>query len=101
MARTPINTAPEIVSDNNPYGQIGDTIVVSPTLILDVRYGFSRIDAAVLQGNTSGWDSRTLRSIRYAPESSGSTSTYWVPPPSFPSQTAATPRTIPTSNFTA
>ncbi len=56
--KDPINTAPAVVSDDNPYGQLGDTLVVSPTLIVDLRYGFSRIDAAVLQGNTSGWDDK-------------------------------------------
>ncbi len=30
------------VSDNNPYGSIGDTVVLSPTLVLDVRYGITR-----------------------------------------------------------
>ncbi|MEW5979403.1 MAG: TonB-dependent receptor [Acidobacteriota bacterium] len=30
------------ISDHNPYGQIGDTIVLSPTLVVDVRYGVSR-----------------------------------------------------------
>ena len=30
------------VSDNNPYASIGDTVVLSPTLVLDVRYGITR-----------------------------------------------------------
>ncbi len=54
--KAPINSVPAVVSDNNPYGQLGDTIVVSPTLVIDLRYGLSRINAAVLQGNTEGWD---------------------------------------------
>jgi carboxypeptidase family protein/TonB-dependent receptor-like protein len=33
------------VTDRNPYGAIGDTIVLSPTLVLDVRYGINRINA--------------------------------------------------------
>src|SRR5207245_3577532 len=30
-------------SDNNPYGQIGWTIVFNPRLVADVRYGVTRI----------------------------------------------------------
>jgi len=30
--------------DNNPYGAIGDTWILSPTLVLDVRYGLNRIN---------------------------------------------------------
>jgi hypothetical protein len=33
------------VTDRNPYGAIGDTVVLSPTLVLDVRYGINRINA--------------------------------------------------------
>jgi trimeric autotransporter adhesin len=33
-----------IVSDSNPYIGIGDTIVLSPTLVADVRAGLQRID---------------------------------------------------------
>jgi hypothetical protein len=33
------------VTDRNPYGAIGDTIVLSPTLVLDLRYGINRINA--------------------------------------------------------
>jgi hypothetical protein len=33
------------LSDNNPYGAIGDTIVLSPTLVADVRYGLNRIQS--------------------------------------------------------
>ena len=32
------------LSDNNPYGAIGDTVVLSPTLVLDLRYGLTRIN---------------------------------------------------------
>ena len=45
------NDAPTITKDRNPYGQIGDTIVISPTLLLDVRYGATRIIALNLGGN--------------------------------------------------
>jgi hypothetical protein len=33
-----------IVSDKNPYVGIGDTIVLSPTLVADVRFGLQRIN---------------------------------------------------------
>ncbi len=36
-------TEPEYVSDDNPYVQLGDTIILSPTTILDVRYGLTRV----------------------------------------------------------
>jgi len=32
-------------SDDNPYAMIGDTITLSPTTILDVRYGITRVHA--------------------------------------------------------
>jgi hypothetical protein len=51
----PFNNAPAITSDRNPYGQIGDTIVISPTLLLDIRYGATRIVALNLAGNRTGF----------------------------------------------
>jgi hypothetical protein len=42
-------------SDKNPYGQIGDTIVISPTVVADVRYGFNRINTKTINGNPSGF----------------------------------------------
>lgn len=30
-------------ADNNPYGAIGDTVILSPSLVLDMRYGVTRI----------------------------------------------------------
>ncbi|HBY59109.1 MAG TPA: hypothetical protein DEH78_04765, partial [Solibacterales bacterium] len=33
----------QLNDDNNPYAAIGDTVVLSPTLLLDVRYGINRI----------------------------------------------------------
>jgi len=35
----------QTVSDQNPYAAIGDTIVLSPTLVADIRYGVNRINA--------------------------------------------------------
>ncbi len=49
------NDAPQVVSDRNPYGQIGDTISLSPTLLLDIRYGVTRIVALQLGGNRTGF----------------------------------------------
>ncbi len=51
----PFNNAPTITKDRNPYGQLGDTIVISPTLVLDVRYGATRIIALNTGGNRSGF----------------------------------------------
>ncbi|HEX3878864.1 MAG TPA: TonB-dependent receptor [Bryobacteraceae bacterium] len=51
----PFNNAPTITRDRNPYGQVGDTIVLSPTLVLDVRYGATRIIALNLGGNRTGF----------------------------------------------
>ena len=60
----PFNDADGIRSDSNPYIQLGDAIVVSPTLVVDVRYGLSRIDAKNLSGNKTGFD--LLRRVRRA-----------------------------------
>jgi trimeric autotransporter adhesin len=51
----PFNDAPTVTNDRNPYGQIGDTVVFSPTLFLDVRYGLTRINTNNLAGNRSGF----------------------------------------------
>jgi trimeric autotransporter adhesin len=49
------NDQPSKTSDRNPYAQIGDTIVLSPTLVVDVRYGVTRIVALSLGGNSTGF----------------------------------------------
>jgi hypothetical protein len=49
------NDAPTITKDRNPYGQIGDTIVISPSLLFDIRYGATRIIALNLGGNRTGF----------------------------------------------
>jgi len=36
---------PPITSDKNPYASIGDTIVFSPTLLVDIRYGITRTNS--------------------------------------------------------
>lgn len=51
----PLNDAPTETKDKNPYAQIGDTMVLSPTLVLDVRYGITRIDTHTFGGNKSGF----------------------------------------------
>jgi hypothetical protein len=35
---------PGLTTDNNPYGALGDTIVLNPTTVVDVRYGVTRIN---------------------------------------------------------
>jgi hypothetical protein len=49
------NDAPTTIKDTNPYAQIGDTIVLSPTLFLDLRYGATRTNAINFAGNHSGF----------------------------------------------
>ena len=52
----PFNDAAGIRSDKNPYIQLGDAVVLGPTLVLDVRYGLSRINTKNLAGNKTGFD---------------------------------------------
>jgi hypothetical protein len=46
----------ELTEDRNPYGAIGDTVVLSPTLVLDVRYGVNRIHNNSLSGFNETFD---------------------------------------------
>jgi trimeric autotransporter adhesin len=39
---------PRHVSDDNPYVQLGDTVILSPTLVLDIRGGANRIHSNYL-----------------------------------------------------
>ena len=55
FGESPVNGAPSTVKDNNPYAQIGDVVVLSPTLVLDVRYGYNRIATENLGGDKSGF----------------------------------------------
>jgi hypothetical protein len=41
--------------DFNPYAQIGDTIIISPTLVVDLRYGVTRINMIEQGGSVSGF----------------------------------------------
>jgi Carboxypeptidase regulatory-like domain len=51
----PFNDASGVRGDKNPYFQMGDAIVVSPTVVVDVRYGVSRINTKNLSGNKEGF----------------------------------------------
>ena len=51
----PFNDAAATRGDKNPYIQIGDAVVLSPTLLLDVRYGLSRVKTENLNGNKEGF----------------------------------------------
>ena len=55
FGKSPVNGAPAVTKDKNPYGQIGDTVILGPTLVLDVRYGYNRINTATLAGDKSGF----------------------------------------------
>ena len=55
FGQAPFNGAPGVQGDNNPYFQFGDTIVVNPTTVVDVRYGMSRISAKLLAGDKEGF----------------------------------------------
>jgi hypothetical protein len=55
FGKSPFNGAPGSQSDHNPYFQFGDTIVVTPTLVVDVRYGLSRIDSKLFAGDKEGF----------------------------------------------
>jgi hypothetical protein len=47
--------ATRYITDDNPYVQLGDTVILSPTLVLDVRAGVTRIHANAL-GNAPNTD---------------------------------------------
>jgi hypothetical protein len=51
----PFNDAAATRGDKNPYIQVGDAVVLSPTLLLDVRYGLSRVKTENLNGNKEGF----------------------------------------------
>jgi len=57
FGKAPLNNDPAVQKDRNPYGQIGDTVVLSPTTVLDARFGFNRIWTQSFNGNHSGFDS--------------------------------------------
>ena len=49
------NAAPGQTTDRNVYAQIGDTIVLSPSLFLDVRYGGTRTHSTQFLGRDPGF----------------------------------------------
>jgi hypothetical protein len=51
----PFNDAAATRGDKNPYIQVGDAIVLGPTLLLDVRYGLARVKTENLNGNKEGF----------------------------------------------
>jgi hypothetical protein len=51
----PFNDAAATRGDKNPYIQVGDAIVLGPTLLLDVRYGLARVKTENLHGNKEGF----------------------------------------------
>ena len=53
--QAPVNDQPSVVSDNNPFAQVGDTIVLNPTVVIDMRYGISRVNSQNWAGNRDGW----------------------------------------------
>ena len=56
FGQAPFNDADGVRGDKNPYIQMGDAVVLGPTLVLDVRYGLSRINTKALSGNKVGFD---------------------------------------------
>jgi hypothetical protein len=56
FGESPFNGAEGVRGDNNPFIQIGDAVVLGPTLLLDVRYGVSRINTKNLSGDKVGFD---------------------------------------------
>jgi hypothetical protein len=55
FGESPFNGAAGVRGDKNPYAQIGDTIVLSPTTVVDVRYGVSRINTKSFSGDKEGF----------------------------------------------
>jgi Carboxypeptidase regulatory-like domain len=55
FGQSPFNGADGIRSDNNPYFQVGDSIVLSRSLVVDVRYGLSHIDTKAFTGDKEGF----------------------------------------------
>src|SRR5581483_526856 len=57
FGKAPLNDAPSLTKDKNPYGQIGDTIVLNPTTVVDARFGYNRTWTQSFSGNHTGFDS--------------------------------------------
>ena len=63
------NDAPTSTQDRNYYAQLGDTIVVKPSLYIDARYGITRTDTHAFSGNHSGFSSYSAFGISPATQS--------------------------------
>ena len=63
FGKAPLNDAPSLTKDKNPYGQVGDTIVLNPTTVVDVRFGYNRIWTQSFSGNHSGFDASLYNSF--------------------------------------
>jgi hypothetical protein len=61
-----INDIGLVTFDRNYFVQIGDTVVFSPTLVVDARYGFTRDHTASLGGNVSGFSNYSALGVSAA-----------------------------------
>jgi len=52
---SPFNGASGLTKDNDPYGQIGDTWVISPSLVADIRFGVNRVNTQIVSGDKEGF----------------------------------------------
>ena len=57
---------PRHVSDDNPYIQLGDTVILSPTLVLDIRGGANRIHSNYLSYPPTAFHGRRLQRARHS-----------------------------------
>jgi hypothetical protein len=55
FGKSPFNGAPGSRKDDNPYVQLGDTLVVNSSTVVDFRYGLSRIDTRDFAGDKQGF----------------------------------------------
>jgi hypothetical protein len=55
FGQSPFNGAPGVNGDKNPFVQVGDAVVLGPSLLLDVRYGVSRVNTKNLAGDKDGF----------------------------------------------
>ncbi len=55
FGQSPFNGAAGVNGDKNPFVQIGDAVVLGPSLLLDVRYGVARVNTKNLAGDKEGF----------------------------------------------
>jgi trimeric autotransporter adhesin len=92
------NDVGQIYFDRSYYAQIGDTIVFTPTLIMDVRYGVVRDHTANLGGRTSGFTNYAAFGI--APATQALFAESGAAPNVTPAGTSTTPGTGTFQNLT-